>query len=303
MYNITFHQIAMFLEVAKRLNITAVAEDMYISQAALSKMIQRLEEGLDIQLFNRGRRGLTLTAQGRLLYNRLQAPFGSICNSIAEVQALNSDRPMSLKIGYLTTIDMNSDYAKLNAFIHRYKAKHPEIIFYEELYSFDKLRAKLKYGDVDLIFIPNFELYNIDDDTIESRALLRYQIFVAAGNTNPAVKSGSLNLEILKHQPLYTIGSSFSNTISEYLESITGRKVDDISKIELPNTDTLIRTLKNGRGFAILGQLKFNDSDGIRLYSVSDMVYTISLHMAWRNDNENIFLHKLIKSLSENIVP
>lgn len=291
----------MFLEVAKRLNITAVAEDMYISQAALSKMIQRLEESLDIQLFNRGRRGLTLTTQGRLLYNRLQAPFSSICNSIAEVQALSTNRPMSLKIGYLTTIDMNSDYAKLNSCIKRYKTQHPEITFYEGLYSFDELRSKLKYGDVDLIFTPNFELYNLDDDTIESRALVRYQIFVAVGNSNPAVRSGSLNLEILKRQPLYTIGNSRSDTMSEYLEHITGRKFDNITKTELPNADTLIRAIKNGRGFGILGRLKFDDSDGIRLYSVSDIVYTISLHMAWRSDNENIFLHKFVKSLSDSM--
>ena len=70
MYNITFQQISMFMAVAKKLNISAVAGEAFISQTALSKMIHRLEDSLGLRLFNRTNRGLTLTPEGERLLTR-----------------------------------------------------------------------------------------------------------------------------------------------------------------------------------------------------------------------------------------
>ena len=300
MFNLTFQQIQMFIAVAKRLNISAVAEDMYVSQAALSKMIQRLEDSLGVKLFVRNRRGLKLTAEGELLYKRIVMPFGSICDAITEVQNMIPGNQASLKIGYPMTIDVNEDYSNLNIFINNYKKKHSNVEFLEGVYNFEELKNMLRYGKADVIFIPNFEMYNFDDDNIDSKSILWYPLYIAVGAFNPARKGESLNLDILRRQPIYTLpGDGRAESIEALLEEIEYNIVD---KRVVPNQDTLIRTLKNNDwGFAVIGNQQFDDKRGVKLFSVTKESYNLSLHMAWRSDNTNAELKSFIKAISDNM--
>ncbi len=300
MFNITFQQLTMFMAVAKRLNITAVAEEMYISQAALSKMIQRLEDSLETKLFERNRRGLKLTPEGKFLYNKIQAPFESICEAIAEMQTMDEHEQPILKIGYPMTIDVNADYEKLNSFIKSYKKSNPGVAFQEGVYHFDELKNKLRYGEIDVIFIPNFEMYNFDDNNIDSKSVLQYPLYVAVGAFNPARKEDTLDLDMLRKQPIYTLpGNGKSDSINNLLEEIGYEIVD---KRVVPNQDTLIRTLKNNDwGFAVIGNQKFDDKRGVKLFTVTKGTYCLTLHMAWRTDNENVQMVRFIKEISDNV--
>lgn len=61
-----------FLTAAREQNITRAAELLHISQPALSRQLMQLEEELGTKLFIRGKRKLTLTDSGRLLFRRAQ---------------------------------------------------------------------------------------------------------------------------------------------------------------------------------------------------------------------------------------
>ena len=301
MINLTFQQIEIFLEVAKRLNITAVAEELYVNQSAISRSIMRLEESLGVVLFERNRRGLKLTEDGKFLYDKLQVHFNSICNAIIEMQNIKSNKAALLKIGYPTTIDINQDYAKLNRFIREYKRSNREVKFTESIYNFEELKTKLRYGDIDVIFLPNFAIYDYNEMNVESMGVLRFRLFIAVGAQNPARRGDALDLNILRKQPVFTIsGDKFTNSISEFLHGIEYENTD---KIIVPNQDTLIRAVKDSDwGFAVIGNQKFDDDRGvgIKLFSATETEYSATLHMAWRTDNKNIELRKFIKSISEN---
>lgn len=66
----------IFYEVAKSGNIPKAAEQLYISQPAISKTIVRLEDSLEIKLFKRNSRGVSLTDEGKGL---ITAGEGSLC--------------------------------------------------------------------------------------------------------------------------------------------------------------------------------------------------------------------------------
>lgn len=61
----------LFVAVAERLSISNAAIAMHISQSALSRQIQRLEEDLGVQLFERMGKRLSLTAEGQDLLPRV----------------------------------------------------------------------------------------------------------------------------------------------------------------------------------------------------------------------------------------
>lgn len=59
--------------LAKRLSYSRAAEDLGLSQSALSRAIQSLERELDVRLFDRDRAGVMLTEQGRWIVEKAEA--------------------------------------------------------------------------------------------------------------------------------------------------------------------------------------------------------------------------------------
>ena len=62
----------IFYEVAKEKNISKASENLFISQPAVSQSIKKLEEGLGISLFIRGKRGVELTKVGKEIFQRVE---------------------------------------------------------------------------------------------------------------------------------------------------------------------------------------------------------------------------------------
>ena len=60
----TFEQLQYFISIVEHDTFFDAAEDLHISQSALSKQIMRLEKDLDLKLFDRSRRKACLTDAG-----------------------------------------------------------------------------------------------------------------------------------------------------------------------------------------------------------------------------------------------
>ncbi|HDT1827297.1 TPA: LysR family transcriptional regulator [Klebsiella quasipneumoniae subsp. similipneumoniae] len=67
-FQIKFHQIRAFVEVAREGSIRGASRSLAVSQPALTKAIKELEEGLSAQLFVRRRQGVALTDNGESFY-------------------------------------------------------------------------------------------------------------------------------------------------------------------------------------------------------------------------------------------
>lgn len=68
----------VFYETARHSSFSTAAKELYISQSAISQCIGQLEEILDTQLFIRSRRGVTLTKEGMLLFQKVENAIHSI---------------------------------------------------------------------------------------------------------------------------------------------------------------------------------------------------------------------------------
>ena len=79
--NVNFELYRIFYAVANAKNITKAAEQLMISQPAISKSIKKLEEQLGGQLFVRTKRGVILTDEGREFYNYIRQAMEYIYNA------------------------------------------------------------------------------------------------------------------------------------------------------------------------------------------------------------------------------
>lgn len=72
---------------ARNLNLTAAAEEMNVTHAAVSRQVKQLEERLGVQLFERLPRGLKLTVHGALLAEGTREAFDRLSSAIEDVSA------------------------------------------------------------------------------------------------------------------------------------------------------------------------------------------------------------------------
>lgn len=88
-----------FFEVAGRhLNFTKAAEELYVTQAAVSHQIKALEEFLGIKLFRRRNRTLYLTAEGQAYYHDIKAIFERLTRATERVQAVNAKGSLTVSL-------------------------------------------------------------------------------------------------------------------------------------------------------------------------------------------------------------
>lgn len=113
----------VFFTVAKNLNITTAAKELYISQPAVSKSISKLEDNLGIQLFTRSSKGVSLTYEGELLYQKLSTAFYSIEQGEMQLKKITKYSVGHISIGVSTTL---CKYVLL-PYLTKFKKAYPHI--------------------------------------------------------------------------------------------------------------------------------------------------------------------------------
>ncbi|MGB0722816.1 MAG: LysR family transcriptional regulator [Gammaproteobacteria bacterium] len=98
------YQLRTFVKVADEGNLTRAAEKLFTSQPAISAQIRALEEELGVELFDRGPKGMTLTPQGRQLYERAAETLHAAETLKHQAQALQGEVMGEFRLG------INSDY-------------------------------------------------------------------------------------------------------------------------------------------------------------------------------------------------
>jgi len=86
---VNFHQLEVFCAVARRLNFSQAAEELYISQPAVSKQVKELERTLGVSLFLRDGKRIHLTDAGRLVYDYAGRAFALVeemARALAELE-------------------------------------------------------------------------------------------------------------------------------------------------------------------------------------------------------------------------
>ena len=95
----------VFYTVAKCGSLTKAAEELYISQPAVSQSIKQLENQLGISLFNRTHRGMELSAQGgKLIFSKVEQALFLLEEAESMIEQLNTSATGTIRIGASDTI-------------------------------------------------------------------------------------------------------------------------------------------------------------------------------------------------------
>ena len=138
----------VFKEVAEAGNITAAAQSLYISQSAVSQSIKQLEGELQTRLFSRKSRGVTLTGEGKLLYEYVRSAMGLLETGEAKLSQTHDLQMGHLTIGASDTVTSQFLLPYLDRFHRQYPAIHIQIVSGRS----HKVLGLLQSGKVDIAF-------------------------------------------------------------------------------------------------------------------------------------------------------
>lgn len=110
----------IFYMVAENENISYAAKQLYISQPAVSKAIQKLEDNFNTKLFERSSRGVLLTESGKILYEAAKKAFDCFREAENKIKRIKNMEEGQLRIGASTTVCKYLLLPKLEQFIKQY---------------------------------------------------------------------------------------------------------------------------------------------------------------------------------------
>lgn len=234
----------IFCAVANTENISSAAKELFISQPAVSKAISKLEQNLNVTLFDRTSRGVTLTYEGKLLYTQVESAFRSIEHGEKQIQRITELGIGHLSLGVSTTLCKFVLLPYLKEFIH----EKPHIQLSISCQSTSHTLSEIEKGDIEIGLVgePEF-LGNLDFYPVRTI----HDAFVTTSEyiENLCVREGNKNVDIFKNGTLILLDKD--NITRQYIDKyFASNHISPEHIIEVSTMDLLIEFAKTGLGIA-----------------------------------------------------
>ena len=142
-----YHHLRYFWAVAREGSVTAAAAALHVSQPAISAQIRKLETALGHELFDRSGRALSLTPEGKIVFEYADEIFHLGDELLDTVKGRMEGRPMRLVVGVASTIPNLVSFHLLEP---AFALDDPVRIVVRENRT-DRLLAQLATHEVDLV--------------------------------------------------------------------------------------------------------------------------------------------------------
>lgn len=251
MIPVNYHQLYYFWTIAKAGSFRAAGETLLLAVSTLSTQISQLEKALGMRLLERDRRGVSLTAQGRAVYEHCERMFTEGEALLSTVKKGPAAAAPSLRLGVQESISAWI-VLKILDFISSTAADVQVSVFGG---SQSELQERLRKHALDVV-VTNFDYTATLGQDFASRLVASIPIsFVATPNVKRRIKRFPKDLS---NVPLLvrTRENPIRRTLDHYLRE---HQIKPKLEIEIDNT-LLIRLLAlQGRGAAIIDTLTIND--------------------------------------------
>lgn len=291
---LNFHQILIFYTVARCGSFSRAAEEMDISQPAVSIQVHDLENALGLSLLNRRARGLRLTEAGEIVYGYAHRIF-SLSSELEEaVQDIKGLRTGQLILGASTT---PGEYI-LPVAIGRFRQLYPEIQVRLEISNTRTIVKQILHREIDLGMIGSRP--DDEKEALEMTTYVEDEIVLVTGPDHILAKKSRISLEDVAEAGLVTReeGSATRKTAEEWFANLG---VQPRIAIELGSNQAVKLATEAGAGVGVVsrfgigaevstGRLRVLDVDAWRCIRPLTLVYLKEKRLS---PAQRAFLHLL----------
>lgn len=187
-----------FRTVAETEHISQAAQQLHITQPALSRAISRLEETVGTQLFERGANSIRLNHAGRLFLRRVEQLLSQYDDALREVSDNSGVETGSVKL-MAPTLEL------VSGFLRQYLPQHPKMQVFHQLASLGSTLRELETHGADFALCPEPE----SAMGIQWEPLFREQYCLAVSSEHPLAQKEAVSLgELQQERFIFNHGSS-----------------------------------------------------------------------------------------------
>ena len=239
-------RLKVFHTVAKRLSFTKAAADLFITQPAVTKHIQELEQYYKVQLFERQGNQIRLTEQGKVMLHHVEQVLGIYRAMEFDLHSFSHEHKGVLHLGASTTISQYVIPSALADFHKKYKDVNVKLLNGNT----EQIEHALTKNDIDLGIIEG----KSKNKGIKYTAFLKDEIVLVSNLNHPVAKKPSITPAELKNIPLLLreAGSGTLDVIAHALKSC-GLSLSKLNiEMELGSTEAIKTYLRNSNCMAFL---------------------------------------------------
>jgi len=251
----TTEQYRVFFQVAESGSISRAAKALFVSQPAVTKSIKTLEKELDVILFIRTSKGVTLTREGEVLFDYVEVAFDQLSQGEKRIKELKNNDFGSIRIGISNILCKYYFIPYLKLFHETYPKLKIEIVNRTSPETLELLEV----GRIDCAIISD----------VGNKSLYNYQHLMEIQDTFVSKdKSPSEVLEIkeLENHPLLLLEKK-NATRASFDEHFVEHQVNVHVDIEISSMEFLIEFAKIGLGVsAVIKDFVQDELDKESLY-------------------------------------
>lgn len=244
MVNLDLYRV--FYTVAKSGSLTRAAEELYISQPAVSRSIKQLETQLGVTLFTRTHRGMVLSAKGgKVIFSEVERALGLLEEAENRISEMNNLATGTIRIGASDTIFEYFLADKIAEFHERFPSVKIELM---ADFTPDTIE-KLKSDKCDVAFV-NLPITADSDLKLYGNCMRLNDIFIA-GEKYSSLAEKPISLSALKKYPLILMDENTiaRRSLNNFLSSVG---VSLTPSIEVGSWDLMKRLVSKGMGIGVI---------------------------------------------------
>ena len=294
--NINLELYKTFYYVAKNESISRAANELLISQPAISKAIKTLEDQLNTNLFIRKRDGVELTETGEAIYKKIKDAMDLIGSAENDLKTLTNMESGTINIGASKTII----HEFLMPYIKSFHKAHPNINIKIHTDKTSDIIKKAKMGIIDVIFtnLP----YNLPQEFNEFKLIDLHDCFVANEDFSE-YKNKKLTIKDLENLPLLVLTKGTATRIR--LDNFCEENNIHIKPAMEFSSNTLIKEFtEEGFGIGLLNEEHIKEElQSGKLFKL-DINLTLKekyLGMVYNKENKSLVAKNFIKYIKDSI--
>lgn len=247
----TITQLKYILAVAKYKNFTTASEHCFVTQPTLSMQIQKLEEELDTQIFNRNKKPIELTEIGKKIVQQAQIVINESSRITDIIEQEKGYIGGDFKLGIIPTVMPTL----LPLFLKTFTKKYPKVNLKIEELTTRQIIRKLHNGNLDVAIAAT----PIENDKIKKQVLYYEPFigFVPEEHRLSKLKTISASDLFLEDILLLKDGHCFKENVINLCNAIG--KSNSSFQLFSGSFDTLIKLSKEGLGMTLLPYLQTLD--------------------------------------------
>ena len=242
------YRLTVFRAVAAQRSFRRAAEELYLTQPAVTQQIKALEELVGLPLFDRSGREVTLTAAGAVLLHYTEQSGALLEQAAVELASLKGQISGTLRIAASTTIAQYILPPLLGAFLRLHPAVHAEL----ESSNTESAADAIASGRVNLSLVEGPP----HASQVRSEIWLEDELVLLVPPSHEWAGQRSITLQQIAATPLLMRerGSGTREIIETTLES-AGLSVRDLQIVlELNSTEAILGCIESGVGVGFVSR-------------------------------------------------